>query len=123
MDINILTPLQPTVRVLYWFLSEVSCTPDILIPANEKEVGEGIKASGVPREDIFLVTKLNNTDHGNPREALDYSLKALDTPYLDLCSFIQGLSCGLLTCVDVFITCRVDALARSDDKRLEGGQI
>lgn len=59
---------------------------------NEKEVGEGIKASGVPREEIFLVTKLNNTDHRSPREALEYSLKALDTPYLDLCAFIKGLT-------------------------------
>jgi len=51
---------------------------------NEKEVGEGIKASGVPREEIFLVTKLNNIDHKNVSEALDYSLQQLDTPYLDL---------------------------------------
>ena len=27
---------------------------------NEKEVGLGIKASGLPREEIFLTTKLNN---------------------------------------------------------------
>ncbi|KAI0078636.1 Aldo/keto reductase [Panus rudis PR-1116 ss-1] len=51
---------------------------------NEKEVGVGIKASGVPREEIFLVTKLNNTDHADPEAALEYSLKQLDTPYLDL---------------------------------------
>jgi len=51
---------------------------------NEKEVGEGIKASGVPREEIFLVTKLNNTDHKKVSEALEYSLQQLDTPYLDL---------------------------------------
>ncbi|KAF9513797.1 hypothetical protein BS47DRAFT_1372442 [Hydnum rufescens UP504] len=43
---------------------------------NEKEVGIGIKNSGVPREDIFLTTKV--------KEALDYSLTQLDTPYLDL---------------------------------------
>ncbi|TCD62760.1 hypothetical protein EIP91_006432 [Steccherinum ochraceum] len=51
---------------------------------NETEVGHGIKASGIKREDIFLVTKLNNTDHRIPAEALENSLKALDTPYLDL---------------------------------------
>ncbi|CCM03296.1 uncharacterized protein FIBRA_05424 [Fibroporia radiculosa] len=51
---------------------------------NEKEVGLGIKASGVPREEIFLTTKLNNTDHEDPAAALAASLKALDTTYLDL---------------------------------------
>ena len=53
---------------------------------NEKEVGEGIKLSGVPREEIFLTTKLNPTDMRHPRAALDYSLKQLDTTHLDLCA-------------------------------------
>ncbi|KAF5368863.1 hypothetical protein D9758_002875 [Tetrapyrgos nigripes] len=52
--------------------------------SNEAEVGKGIKASGVPREDFFLTTKLNNPDMGHPKEALEYSLQQLDTPYLDL---------------------------------------
>lgn len=51
---------------------------------NEAEVGEGIKASGVPRESFFLTTKLNNCDHGRAAEALEDSLKKLNTPYLDL---------------------------------------
>ena len=55
--------------------------------ANEAEVAKGIKASGVPRESFFLTTKLNNPDMGRPAEALEYSLKQLDTPYLDLCAF------------------------------------
>ena len=58
-------------------------------PGNEKEVGNGIKASGVPREEIFLTTKLNNIDHSNPAEALEQSLKHLDTPYLDLCTIMS----------------------------------
>lgn len=53
---------------------------------NEKEVGEGIKLSGVPRDQIFLTTKLDPVDMGDPKAALDYSLKQLDTPYLDLCA-------------------------------------
>jgi len=53
--------------------------------SNEKEVGEAIKASGVPREEIFLTTKLMNTDQGGDEEkALFDSLKKLDTPYIDL---------------------------------------
>ena len=55
-----------------------------LCSGNEKEVGEGIKLSGVPREEIFLTTKLPNEKHKQPEEALEASLKALDTPYLDL---------------------------------------
>ncbi|CAA7264344.1 unnamed protein product [Cyclocybe aegerita] len=51
---------------------------------NEAEVGQGIKASGVPRESFFLTTKLNNNDHLRVEEALDSSLKALGTEYLDL---------------------------------------
>jgi len=42
---------------------------------NEKEVGEGIKLSGVPREKFFLTTKLNPTDMRNPKAALEYSLR------------------------------------------------
>ncbi|RPD58321.1 Aldo/keto reductase [Lentinus tigrinus ALCF2SS1-7] len=52
--------------------------------SNEKEVGEGIKQSGVPREQVFLTTKLGNTDQRNVAGALEASLKALDTPYIDL---------------------------------------
>ncbi|KAF9004813.1 Aldo keto reductase [Cyathus striatus] len=51
---------------------------------NEAEVGHGIKASGVPRESFFLTTKLNNPDHTHAAEALDDSLKKLETSYLDL---------------------------------------
>ncbi|OSX61141.1 hypothetical protein POSPLADRAFT_1182299 [Postia placenta MAD-698-R-SB12] len=52
--------------------------------ANEKEVGVGLKNSGVPREDIFLTTKLNNSDQRDPEGALETSLNNLETSYLDL---------------------------------------
>lgn len=51
---------------------------------NESEVGEGIKASGVPRESIFVTTKLDNPDHGNEEKALFSSLEKLGTGYIDL---------------------------------------
>ncbi|KAI0821888.1 Aldo/keto reductase [Trametes gibbosa] len=51
---------------------------------NEKEVGLGIKESGVPREEIFLTTKLTNTEQRDVEGALHRSLEQLDTPYLDL---------------------------------------
>lgn len=51
---------------------------------NEEEVGRAIRDSGIPREDIFVTTKLNNTDHHRVQEAFERSLKALDIGYIDL---------------------------------------
>ncbi len=53
---------------------------------NEEGVGEGIKASGVPREDIFLVSKVWNTEQGydSTIKAFETSLQKLNTEYLDL---------------------------------------
>jgi len=53
---------------------------------NEKEVGEGIAQSGIPREEVFITTKLNNDLHGhdNAVTGLDDSLERLGTGYVDL---------------------------------------
>lgn len=53
---------------------------------NETGVGEGIKQSGVKREDIFLVSKVWNSDQGyeSTLKAFDESLHKLGTDYLDL---------------------------------------
>lgn len=56
------------------------------IYGTEPAVGAAIKKSGVPRDQIFLVTKLWNNSH-NPEDvepALDASLKDLGTDYVDL---------------------------------------
>lgn len=50
---------------------------------NEKAVGRAIKASGVKREDIFLVTKLWPTVYED-EDAVDRSLARLGTDYVDL---------------------------------------
>ena len=54
--------------------------------ANEKGVGRGMKASGVPRGDIFLATKVWNSDQGYDEtlKAFDQSLEELKEEYLDL---------------------------------------
>ena len=56
------------------------------IYGNEAGVGRGIAASPVPREDIFLTTKLWNSDQGYEKAiaALDASLERLGTDYVDL---------------------------------------
>jgi len=53
---------------------------------NEEAVGAGIKASGVDRKEIFLTTKHWITERGYSKTAaaVDASLKALGTDYLDL---------------------------------------
>ena len=56
------------------------------IYGNEAGVGRAIATSDVAREDIFLTTKLWNSDQGyeNAFEAFDASLKKLGTDYVDL---------------------------------------
>ncbi|GAB7338620.1 hypothetical protein MBLNU457_5355t1 [Dothideomycetes sp. NU457] len=56
------------------------------IYGTEPAVGAAIKKSGIPRSEIFLVTKLwNNSHHPDDVEAaLDASLKDLGTDYVDL---------------------------------------
>ena len=53
---------------------------------NEEQVGEAIRHSGVPREEIFVTTKVWNTDQGydNTLKAFETSLKKLNMDYVDL---------------------------------------
>lgn len=53
---------------------------------NEESVGRGIKKSGVPREELFVTTKLWNDSHSyaSAKKAIDESLKKLGLDYLDL---------------------------------------
>lgn len=53
---------------------------------NERGVGKALKASGVPRSDIFLTTKVWNEDQRQKRtlKAFDESLERLGVEYVDL---------------------------------------
>ncbi|MDT0643732.1 aldo/keto reductase [Zunongwangia sp. F363] len=53
---------------------------------NEEGVGAAIKKSGIPREEVFLTTKVWNSDQGyEPTlKAFETSLKKLDSDYVDL---------------------------------------
>eukprot|EP00756_Hemistasia_phaeocysticola_P054093 Hpha_TRINITY_DN30039_c0_g1::TRINITY_DN30039_c0_g1_i1::g.21432::m.21432 len=50
----------------------------------EEAVGEAIRSSGVPRDDLFVTTKLHWDDHRDPHEALVSSLRRLGLKYVDL---------------------------------------
>lgn len=53
---------------------------------NEDSVGQAIKESGIPREEIFLTTKLWNENHSYDLvlSSFEESLKKLQTDYIDL---------------------------------------
>lgn len=57
-----------------------------MIYHNEEGVGQGIKASGVDRKNLFITSKLWNTDRGyeSTKEAFQKSLDRLGLDYLDL---------------------------------------
>lgn len=51
---------------------------------NEESVGEGIRQSGVPREEIFVETKLYPNQYADAENAIDEALEKLDVDYIDL---------------------------------------
>ena len=51
---------------------------------NEKEVGAGIRASGIDRRELFLVTKVNFKSYEHAEQTVMQSLENLGTDYLDL---------------------------------------
>lgn len=51
---------------------------------NEESVGAAIRSSGIGREEIFVTTKLWNTEHRKPERALESSLRKLQMDYVDL---------------------------------------
>ena len=57
-----------------------------MIYQNEKGVGKALKETTVPREDLFITTKVWNSDqgYGNTLRAFDESLERLGLDYVDL---------------------------------------
>ncbi|KAH6646559.1 NADP-dependent oxidoreductase domain-containing protein [Truncatella angustata] len=51
---------------------------------NESEVGKGVRDAGVPREQLWITTKLDNPWHKRVAEGIDASLKNLGMDYVDL---------------------------------------
>jgi 2,5-diketo-D-gluconate reductase A len=51
---------------------------------NEAQVGQAVRASGLAREELFITTKLWNSDQSNPVDTLKGSLELLEMDYVDL---------------------------------------
>lgn len=51
---------------------------------NEESVGEAVRNSGIPREEIFVTTKLYPDQFANAKAAIDEALEKLDIEYIDL---------------------------------------
>ena len=51
---------------------------------NEREVGEGVRASGVPREEVVVQTKLYPNQYGHAAQAIEECLSKLDLGYIDI---------------------------------------
>lgn len=51
---------------------------------NEAAVGRAIRDSGVPREEIFVITKLYPSQFGDAEAAIDEAVEKLDIGYIDM---------------------------------------
>ncbi|MBE6464597.1 MAG: aldo/keto reductase [Eggerthellaceae bacterium] len=51
---------------------------------NEDAVGEGVRTCGVPREELFVTTKLYPNQFADPERAIQQALDTLDIGYIDL---------------------------------------
>ncbi|KIJ53586.1 hypothetical protein M422DRAFT_241822, partial [Sphaerobolus stellatus SS14] len=51
---------------------------------NEEAVGKAIRESGIPREEIFVTTKLGSEVHHTVKKAFESSLEKLGLGYIDL---------------------------------------
>ncbi len=51
---------------------------------NEESVGEAVRNSGIPREEIFVITKLYPNQFDHPEAAIEEALAQLDIDYIDM---------------------------------------
>ncbi len=51
---------------------------------NEEEIGKAIRDSGIPREEIFVITKIYPSQFNDPESAIELALKKLDIDYIDM---------------------------------------
>ena len=87
LGVHGLRPGTETIQAVHWALQEGYRLIDTASRYNnEQSVGEAVRTSGVPREDIFIVTKLYDDDHGYEETlaAFGKSLGCLGLDYVDM---------------------------------------
>jgi len=79
-DMNVIDVVKYALKVGYRHIDTAS------IYGNERGVGIAIRESGIPREEIFITTKVWNSDQGYNKTitAFERSLKLLGLDYIDL---------------------------------------
>lgn len=82
---------------------------------NEAGVGQGLRDAGLPREDVWITTKLDDPAHGYDAAvaALDESLRRLETDYVDLLLIHRPGPDGDVDTWRAFETLRSDGRVRS----------
>lgn len=51
---------------------------------NEEEIGKAIRDSGIPREEIFVITKIYPSQFDDPKSAIEMALEKLNIGYIDM---------------------------------------
>lgn len=51
---------------------------------NEEEIGRAIKDSNIPREEIFIITKIYPSQFDDPENAIEMAFEKLDVDYIDM---------------------------------------
>jgi 2,5-diketo-D-gluconate reductase A len=108
---------------------------------NEAEIGRALRDSGVPREEVFLTTKLPPSLAGKERATITESLRALGTDHVDLwlihwpadrgaqprtwAEFVAAREAGLTRAIGVsnYSTAQVDELTAASGVTPEVNQV
>jgi alcohol dehydrogenase (NADP+) len=91
---------------------------------NEKFVGEALKqvfAAGIKREELFITTKLWNTDHDIAEDALKRSLDALQLDYVDLYLIHWPIATKIENGIDVLVKIPLHVTWRDMEKNVKKG--
>ncbi|MCL2410772.1 MAG: aldo/keto reductase [Treponema sp.] len=80
----LLSPEQTENSVYHALAAGVRLIDTANVYMNERAVGRGIRMSGVPREEVFIITKLWITSYDNAAEEIEETLARLDVDYIDL---------------------------------------
>src|SRR5690606_11264083 len=82
-----MTDSEETIRAITYALEVgYKAIDTAAIYENEKETGEAIRQSGIPRDQLFITSKVWNTEQGYDAtlKAFEASLERLGMDYLDL---------------------------------------